>query len=197
MLRASLPFITALLTAGLLAGCSSTPEDKTAGWSPNRIYSEAKDELNSGAFDKAVPLLEKLEGRAAGTPLAQQAQLDKAYAQYKAGEKAQAIATLDRFMKLHPASPALDYALYLKGLVNFNDNLGLFSFISRQDLSERDQKAAKDSFEAFSELATHGAGGGGALHGGLPDAGECLAAQGVDSQVHDGFLPQNMRTPRC
>lgn len=154
MLRASLPFITALLTAGLLAGCSSTPEDKTAGWSPNRIYSEAKDELNSGAFDKAVPLLEKLEGRAAGTPLAQQAQLDKAYAQYKAGEKAQAIATLDRFMKLHPASPALDYALYLKGLVNFNDNLGLFSWISQQDLSERDQKAAKDSFESFSELAT-------------------------------------------
>ena len=154
MLRATLPFITALLTAGLLAGCSSTPEDKTAGWSPNRIYSEAKDELNSGAFDKAVPLFEKLEGRAAGTPLAQQAQLDKAYAHYKGGEKAQAIATLDRFMKLHPASPALDYALYLKGLVNFNDNLGLFSWISQQDLSERDQKAAKDSFESFSELAT-------------------------------------------
>ena len=82
------------------------------------------------------------------------AQIDKAYAQYKAGEKAQAVATLDRFMKLHPASPALDYALYLKGLVNFNENLGLFSFISRQDLSERDQKAAKDSFESFSELAT-------------------------------------------
>lgn len=57
-------------------------------------------------------------------------------------------------MKLHPASPALDYALYLKGLVNFNDNLGLFSWISRQDLSERDQKAAKDSFESFNELVT-------------------------------------------
>ena len=154
MLRAPLPLLTALLAAGLLAGCSSTPQDKTADWSPNRIYSGAKDELSSGAFDKAVPLLEKLEGRAAGTPLAQQAQLDKAYAQYKAGEKAQAIATLDRFMKLHPASPALDYALYLKGLVNFNDNLGLFSWISQQDLSERDQKAAKDSFESFSELAT-------------------------------------------
>jgi outer membrane protein assembly factor BamD len=59
---------------------------------------------------------------------------------------------LDRFLKLHPASPAIDYALYLKGLVNFNDNLGLFSFITRQDLSERDQKAAKDSYEAFREL---------------------------------------------
>jgi outer membrane protein assembly factor BamD len=93
----------------------------------------------------------KLEGRAAGTPLAQQAQLEKAYAHHKAGEQAQAIATLDRFIKLHPASPALDYALYMKGVVNFNDNLGMFSFISRQDLSERDQKAAKESFEAFKD----------------------------------------------
>jgi outer membrane protein assembly factor BamD len=136
----------------LMSGCSSTPEDKTAGWSPNRIYAEAKEEMNAGGYDKAIPLFEKLEGRAAGTPLAQQAQLDKAYAHFKAGEQAQAIATLDRFMKLHPSSPALDYALYLKGVTNFNDNLGLFSFLSRQDLSERDQKAAKESFEAFKEL---------------------------------------------
>ena len=137
------------------AGCSTTPTpDKTANWSPNRIYAEAKDEASSGAYEKAVPLYEKLEGRAAGTPLAQQAQIDKAYAQYKGGEQAQAIATLDRFIKLHPASPALDYAYYLKGLVNFNDNLGIFSFISRQDLSERDQKAAKESFESFKELTS-------------------------------------------
>ena len=138
----------------MVAGCSTTtPPDKTATWSPNKIYAEAKDEASSGAYDKAIPLFEKLEGRAAGTPLAQQAQLDKAYAQYKGGEQAQAISTLNRFMKLHPASPAMDYALYLKGLVNFNDNLGLFGFISRQDLSERDQNAAKESFESFKELA--------------------------------------------
>lgn len=138
-----------------LAGCASTPEpDKTASWSPNKIYAEAKDEANSGAYDKAIPLYEKLEGRAAGTPLAQQAQLDKAYAQYKGGEQAQAIATLNRFIKLHPASPAMDYALYLRGLVNFNDNLGIFGSITRQDLSERDQNAAKESFESFKELVS-------------------------------------------
>ncbi|KAB7554165.1 outer membrane protein assembly factor BamD [Verminephrobacter eiseniae] len=153
MLPAPLPLVSALLLAALLAACSSTTEDRTAGWSTERIRAEAQDEMSSGAYDKAVPLLEKLEGRAAGTPLAQQAQIDKAYAHYKSGEKAQAVATLDRFMKLHPVSPALDYALYLKGLANFNDNLGLFSFISREDLSERDQQAAKDSFEAFRELA--------------------------------------------
>ncbi len=138
--------------AALLAGCSSTPDDKTNSWSPNKLYAEAKDELNSGAYDKAIPLFEKLEGRAAGTPLAQQAQLEKAYAQYKSGDQAQAQSTLDRFIKLHPASPAMDYALYLKGIVNFNDNLGAFAFLSRQDLSERDQKAAKESFESFKEL---------------------------------------------
>jgi len=138
----------------LLSGCANNPKDITAGWSPEKIYNEARDEANSGAWDKAIGFYEKLEGRAAGTVLAQQAQIDKAFAQYKTGDKIQAVATLDRFIRLHPSSPALDYALYLKGLVNFNDNLGMFSFITQQDLSERDQKAAKDSYEAFKELST-------------------------------------------
>src|SRR5512140_2395172 len=156
MFRAKLSVVPALLlgAAALLAACSSTSDDKTANWSPNKIYAEAKDEMDSGSYDKAIPLYEQLEGRAAGTPMAQQAQLDKAYAQYKSGDQAQALATLDRFMKLHPASPAIDYALFLKGVVNFNDNLGVFSFLSHQDLSERDQKAAKESFQAFKELVT-------------------------------------------
>ncbi len=138
----------------ILSACSTVSEDKAANWSPNKIYAEAKAEANDGSYDKAIPLYEKLEGRAAGTPLAQQAQLDKAYAQFKTGEQAKAIATIDRFIKLHPASPALDYALYLKGTVNFADNLGFFGSFTRQDLSERDQKAAKESFEAYKELAS-------------------------------------------
>jgi len=158
MFRAKLSVVPGWLAlcaaAWLVAGCSSTSVDKTANWSPNRIYAEAKDEAGSGAYDKAVPLYEKLEGRAAGTPLAQQAELEKAYAQFKSGEKPAAITTIDRFIKLHPASPAVDYALYLKGVINFNDDLGMFSFLTRQDLSERDQKAAKESFEAFKELVT-------------------------------------------
>lgn len=135
-------------------GCSTAPVDNTAGWSPNKLYSEARDEREAGSYEKAISLYEKLEGRAAGTPLAQQAQLDKAYTHYKAGEQAQALAAIDRYMRLHPASPAMDYALYLKGLATFNDNLGLFGSLSRQDLSERDQKAAKESFEAFRALST-------------------------------------------
>ncbi len=156
MLRSRLSVVPLCALGTLLAlqGCNTTPVDQTAGWSPNKLYSEATDERNAGAYEKAIGLYEKLEGRAAGTPLAQQAQLDKAYSQYKTGEQAQALATLNRFVRLHPASPAMDYALYLKGLVNFNDNLGLFGSIARQDLSERDQKAAKESFESFRELVT-------------------------------------------
>ena len=143
-----------LAAALVLSGCTSTPTDPTADWSPAKIYSEASDERAAGSLDKAISLYEKLEGRAAGTPLAQQAQLDKAYTHYKAGEQARALATIERFLRLHPASPALDYAYYLKGLVNFNENLGLFGSLARQDLSERDQKAAKESFESLREVVT-------------------------------------------
>ena len=145
--------LTVLLAAALLTACASPkPIDETANWSPEKIYAEAMDNRSNGLFEKAIQQFEKLEGRAAGTPLAQQAQLEKAYSHYRNGEQPQAVATLDRFMKLHPASPALDYALYLKGIVNFNDNLGLFSSLSDQNLSERDQKSAKVSFESFREL---------------------------------------------
>ncbi len=161
MLRAKLstlpsrvPLALASVCLAVLAGCSTVGDDPTRQWSVDKLYSEARDEMNSGAYDKAIGYFEKLEGRAAGTPLAQQAQLDKAYAYYKTNEQAQALATLDRFMRIHPASPALDYALYLKGLVNFNENVGLMGLVGRQDLSERDQKAAKESFEAFKELTT-------------------------------------------
>ena len=154
--RPSRPAIGAVLLATVLSGCAwfDRSEEREAARSPNRIYADARDEMSSGNFERAIPLLERLEGRAAGTPLAQQAQLEKAYAQYKSNDQASALATLDRFLKQHPASPAVDYALYLKGLVNFNDQLGPLSFIARQDLSERDQKAAKESFESFRELVT-------------------------------------------
>jgi outer membrane protein assembly factor BamD len=136
----------------IIAGCSLDEKDQTAGWTPEKIYAEAREQMDNLKYDKAVGLYEKLEGRATGTVLGQQAQLEKAYAQYKNDEPILATATLDRFIKLNPASPALDYAYFLKGIVNFNDDSGFFSSIVSQDISERDQLAAKDAFAAFKEL---------------------------------------------
>lgn len=146
--------LSVLLCLAWLTGCATTESDWTAGWTPEKLYAEARDEMDNKAYEKAIKLYEKLEGRAAGTQLAQQAQLEKAYAYFKNGEPVLAVSTLDRFIKVNPVSPAMDYALYLKGIVNFNDDLGLLSFIAKQDLAERDQKAAKESFEAFRELVT-------------------------------------------
>ena len=140
------------VSTGLLAGCGSTPREAEAQWSAERLYAEAKEEASTGNFERAGKLYERLEGRASGTALAQQAQIERAFMLYKNGDKAQSLSVLERFIKLHPTSAAADYALYLQGLVNFNDNLGLLGNLARQDLAERDQQAARDSFQSFKRL---------------------------------------------
>ena len=140
------------LLIAALAGCGSTATEDELRNSPEKLYAKAKDDLAAGSFEPAIKALERVEGRAAGTLLGQQATLDLAYAQWRTNERVLAIATLDRFIKLHPSSPGMDYALYLKGLINFNDNMGFLSSVSRQNLSERDQQASRDAFQAFTQL---------------------------------------------
>ncbi len=150
-----------LLVLGLtFAGCSSKPQQppgapgRASGLPEGveRLYADAKSDMASGAWDSAVKTLERVEGRAAGTLLAQQAQLDLAYVYWRSGERAQALATVERFIKLNPSSPALDYALYLRGVINFNDDIGVMGSLAGQDLSERDPRASRDSYLAFKQL---------------------------------------------
>ncbi len=145
--------LSALLLLSLaLVGCSTTTSDSGASVSTEKLYAEAKDEAANGNYDKAAKLYEKLEGRAAGTLLGQQAQLERAWALYKGGDKATALTAVDRFIKLNPSSAALDYAYYLRGLINFNDNLGLLSTLASQDLAERDQQASRDAYQSFRQV---------------------------------------------
>jgi len=136
----------------MLAACETGPKDPTAGMSPEKLYESAREDITAGQYEKAAKTLERLEGRAAGTLLAQQAMLEQAWALYKSQERAQALSVIERYLKLHPSSPGVDYAYYLQGLLNFNEDLGLFSSISRQDLSERDQQASKDAYQSFRTL---------------------------------------------
>jgi outer membrane protein assembly factor BamD len=155
-MRLSISFLVLMLNAALFAGCGLTQEkpDETKDWSPQRIYSEAKAEITSGNNEKGIKLLETLQARYPYGRYAQQAQLDEAYAYYKEDEVPQALAAADRFIKLHPNHPNVDYAYYLKGLCNFRDDLGPFGFFSTDDLAERDPKAARESFDTFRELVT-------------------------------------------
>ena len=145
--------LASLLAVGVLLGaCSSPQRDLRPDATAEKLYREARDEIDSGGYDRAIKLLERVEGLAAGSLLAQQAQLDLAYTQWRTEERATALATIERFIKLNPSSPALDYAMYLRGMINFNENLGLLGSVARQNISERDQRASRDSWQAFKQL---------------------------------------------
>lgn len=139
-------------TSLFIAGCGSSAKDESAGRSAERLYKEAKEDMEGGSFDRAIKSLERVEGLGAGSLLAQQAQLDLAYLYWRTAERAQALSTVERFIKLNPSSPALDYAMYLRGVVNFIDNLGLLGNLAGQELSERDQRASRDAFVSFKQL---------------------------------------------
>ncbi|HVP09131.1 MAG TPA: outer membrane protein assembly factor BamD [Burkholderiales bacterium] len=145
-----------LLAAALLCGCGilKTGTDETVGWSAQKLYSEAKDAMADKSWERAIKYLEKLEARYPYGRYAQQAQIDIAYAYYKNNDRAQAIAACDRFIKLYPNHPNVDYAYYLKGLVNFNENQGIMSLIDTPDMTERDPKGTREAFDAFKELVT-------------------------------------------
>ncbi len=137
-----------------LAACSSTAtkDDKSTG--ADELYAQAKEAMDDHSYERAIKRLETLQSRYPYGRYAQQAQIEVAYAYYKQGEPAPALAALDRFVKQFPNSERLDYVLYLKGLINFNENINsLFGTLFKQDPSERDPAALRDSFDSFKELA--------------------------------------------
>ncbi len=139
------------------AGCglfNKTEVDPTERMSAQQLYSEARNDLTGKRYESAIKLLAKLESRFPFGIWAQQAQLDTAFAHYKQGDRVQALVAIERFIRLNPASELLDYAWYLKGLINFNEDQGLLANLGGQDLSERDPRAARESFEAFRVVVT-------------------------------------------
>src|SRR3954447_6418679 len=154
MMRSLLAALAAVLVAASV-GCSSlSSQDETTGWSAQRLYGEAKDAMASREWQKAIKYLEKLEARCPYGRYAQQAQLEVAYANWKDGERASAIAAADRFIKLYPNHANVDYAYYLKGLINFNDSSGFMTAVTTPDMTDRDPKASREAFESFKEVVT-------------------------------------------
>ena len=128
------------------------PDDLPENWPEEKLYFAAKDRLESGSCASAIEFYEKLQARYPFGAYAAQAQIELAYCQYKSEEGASAIATMDRFLKLNPTHPHMDYAFYLRGLVNFNLDMGLTARYLPRDPSQRDPGAALQAFNDFSEL---------------------------------------------
>jgi len=144
----------AIFALALAAGCSSTKGDvdPTAGWSAERLYQQAREDMSGGRWSDARKNLEALEARYPFGIYAQQALIDQAYVNWKDEEPEQARAAIDRFMQQYPNHPGTDYMLYLKGMLTFTPPSAILSNITRQDPSERDPKGLRASYEAFNEL---------------------------------------------
>jgi len=135
-----------------LSACASWKEDPTRNWSASQLYAEAKDALDGGSYEQAVEYYELLEARFPFGRFAQQAQIEIPYAYYKAGEPEAALVSVDRFIQLNPRHPNLDYAYYLRGLINFNRDQGFLSNIFPMDPAEMDTKPLNQAFQDFSRL---------------------------------------------
>jgi outer membrane protein assembly factor BamD len=151
----SVTALASILLALALAGCGMLDKkDEKKDWTAAEYYNAAKQEFDNRNWDAAIKLYEQLEAKFPFGRFAQQAQIEVAYAYYKQGETAQAVTALEKFAKLHPNHANIDYALYLKALANFKEDLGPLARMVSQDLADRDPKAARESFEGFKDLVT-------------------------------------------
>ena len=148
-------FLMPCLLALFMSGCAifgdPTELDETKGWQADRIYAEGEQKMLDKDYDKALGYFQKLDSRFPNTKYATQAQLEIAYAHYKKQDPISAVIAADRFIKLHPNHPNVDYAYYLKGLASFNER-GVIEKYTAQEISDRDPKTLKLSFAAFKEL---------------------------------------------
>ncbi|WP_109014382.1 outer membrane protein assembly factor BamD [Novimethylophilus kurashikiensis] len=140
-----------LLSSGCAIFGDPTEVDETKGWNVQRIYQAGEDAMRDRDYDKAIKYFQIIESRYPHGRYAMQSQLEVAYAYYKKQDPVAATAAADRFIKLHPHHPNVDYAYYLKGLAVFNER-GVVEKITEQQISDRDPKALRDSFLAFKEL---------------------------------------------
>lgn len=144
--------ILLLFISVTLFACAGADKDETADYSAKELYEEAQSSIDSAEFQTAVKHLESLEARYPFDPYAKQAQLDIAYAYYKFEELDQATSAVERFARLHPRDPHMDYVYYLKGLINFNRGQGLLDAWFPREPSRHDPAVLEQAFNDFAML---------------------------------------------
>ena len=137
----------------LTAACSSN-ETISENLGEAELYRQAQADLDNKSFTSAINKLKALESRYPFGRFAEQAQLELIYAYYRNTEPEAARSSAERFIRLHPQHPSVDYAYYLKGLASFDQDRGLLARFLPLDMTKRDPGAARDSFNEFAQLTT-------------------------------------------
>ena len=155
LLRA-IALLLALSLTVLVGGCSGDGDeaDVIADSGEQQIYEQAQSYLNARNYDLAIRALQALESRYPFGRYAEQAQLELIYAHYGAYEPEAAVEAADRFIRLHPQHPSVDYAYYMKGLATASSNQDLLARFSPTDKTKRDTSYAQEAFAEFAQLVS-------------------------------------------
>lgn len=156
MQKISIKILLTAISISLL-GCSSSEEaniDNVPNKSAQTLFTDARQALDNGLFQKAIQLLSAIDTRFPFGPISHQVQIDLIYAHYKTGNVEQGLALADRFLKLNPSHPNVDYVYYMKALINLSTEENLFQDLVGIDRSDRDPTASRDAFTGFKKIVT-------------------------------------------
>ncbi|CAM5188804.1 outer membrane protein assembly factor BamD [Alishewanella longhuensis] len=149
-----LKFILIIVMSVTLSACAGKPKQEqiNPAQTAQGQYQQAKDVLNAGLYNRAIELLKAVESRYPFGPLARQVQLDLIYAYHQAGDLPQALASIDRFIRLNPNQPDLDYVYYMRGLTNLKADENAFQEFFGIDRADRDLSSTRQAFDDFKIL---------------------------------------------
>lgn len=149
-------YVLIIIFSLALHGCSGNDDlpDIAADAGEQQIYDDAQRYLRSDNYQLAVKSLVLLESRYPFGKYAEQAQLELIYAHYNAYEHEAAVEAADRFIRLHPQHPSVDYAYYMKGLAAYSANEDVFARFIPTDPSQRDTSQAREAFSEFAQLVS-------------------------------------------
>jgi len=154
ILRSRWTALLALLMVGVLlslAGCRKDREYDDQMFA-EALYEKGKKSMDKGAWPQAIQAYKALQTRYPFGRYTEQSMLDLSYVYFKGRQPQEALSTLDRFIRTYPAHPNVDYAYYLKGLVNYDESIGFLERMMPKRVRDRDQSYMNDSFMDFSEL---------------------------------------------
>ena len=149
-------FLLISVLALTLSACASKPEqpDINSTKTAQTLYQEAKAVLDNGLYNRAIELLTAVESRYPFGPLARQIQLDLIYAHYQSGDIDKALTRIDRFIRLNPNHPELDYAYYMRGLSNLKADENALHNMLGIDRADRDLASSRQAFDDFKKLVS-------------------------------------------
>jgi outer membrane protein assembly factor BamD len=144
--------LAVMLVGIFLAGCASNPDEDQPRGSASEMYAAAKKSLDAGNYRGAITRLERLETRYPFGEFAQQGRLDLIHAYYKAGDRESAVEAAEQFIRENPRHPSVDYAYYMKGVVEFRETDNFLTRTIRIDTGARPPAGMERSFTAFSQF---------------------------------------------